>query len=55
MAAKDNNFMSQIAYTAKTDSCSTCPKMMTCIDKGVQSYMEHHSITECLFPYNQTL
>ena len=55
MAAKDNNFMSQIAYTAKTDSCSTCPKMMTCIDKGVQSYMEHHSFTECLFPYNQTL
>lgn len=55
MAAKDNNFMSQIAYTEKTNSCSTCPKMMTCIDKGVQSYMEHHSITECLFPYNQTL
>lgn len=55
MAAKDNNFMSQIAYTAKTDSCGTCPKMMTCIDKGVQSYMEHHSFTECLFPYNQTL
>lgn len=55
MAAKDNNFISQITYTAKTDSCSTCPKMMTCIDKGVQSYMEHHSITECLFPYNQTL
>ena len=55
MAAKDNNFISQITYTEKTDSCSTCPKMMTCIDKGVQSYMEHHSITECLFPYNQTL
>jgi len=51
ISAKGDNFMSQLAYTENTDSCVGCAHMMKCIDKGVQSYMEHHSITECLFPY----
>jgi hypothetical protein len=53
LKAKNDSFLTQMMYTSKTDSCDGCAKMMTCIDKGVQSYMEHHSITECLFPYNQ--
>ena len=55
ISAKSDNFGSQLAYTANTDSCSGCAHMMTCIDKGVQSYMEHHGVTECLFPRNQIL
>ncbi len=53
LKAKNDSFLTQMMYTSKTDNCDGCAKMMTCIDKGVQSYMEHHSITECLFPYNQ--
>ena len=47
---KENQFMKQLTYSAQTDNCSGCPNMMTCIDKGVLSYMEHHSILECVFP-----
>lgn len=48
--AKQDNFMNQLMYSNQTQNCSGCPNMMTCIDKGVLSYMEHHSITECVFP-----
>jgi hypothetical protein len=47
---KSSQFIKQLAYSNKTDSCGSCPNMMTCIDKGVLSYMEHHSILECTFP-----
>lgn len=47
---KNNGFMSQLEYASKTDNCNGCANMMTCIDKGVLSYMEHHSILGCLFP-----
>ena len=46
--AKQDKFMSQLVYD--TDSCNGCPNQMTCIDKGVLSYMEHHSLTACVFP-----
>lgn len=47
---KSFQFMKQLAYSSKTENCGSCPNMMTCIDKGVLSYMEHHSILECTFP-----
>ena len=48
--AKSFQFMKQLTYSSETENCSGCPNMMTCIDKGVLSYMEHHSILECVFP-----
>lgn len=47
---KSFQFMKQLTYSSKTENCGSCPNMMTCIDKGVLSYMEHHSILECTFP-----
>ena len=47
---KNNNFMTQMEYASKTENCNGCINMMTCIDKGVLNYMEHHSITSCTFP-----
>ena len=47
---KSFHFMKQLTYSSETQNCATCPNMMTCIDKGVLSYMEHHSILECTFP-----
>lgn len=48
--AKSFQFMKQLTYSSETQNCSGCPNMMTCIDKGVLSYMEHHSLTSCVFP-----
>ena len=48
LEAKNQQFFKQLTY--QTDNCSTCPNQMTCIDKGVLSYMEHHSLTACVFP-----
>ena len=45
---KQDKFMSQLMY--ETDNCNGCPNQMTCVDKGVLSYMEHHSLTACVFP-----
>ena len=47
---KENKFMSQLSYSSETDNCASCKNLMTCIDKGVLSYMEHHSLTGCTFP-----
>ena len=47
---KDNKFVSQLTYSSKSDNCANCKNLMTCIDKGVLSYMEHHSLTACVFP-----
>lgn len=47
---KSFQFMKQLTYSSETQNCGSCPNMMTCIDKGVLSYMEHHSILECTFP-----
>ena len=47
---KSFQFMKQLTYSSQTQNCSSCKNMMTCIDKGVLSYMEHHSILECTFP-----
>ena len=47
---KQDQFIKQLTYTTQTDQCMTCPKQMTCIDKGVLSYMEHHSLTQCVYP-----
>jgi len=48
--AKSFQFMKQLTYSNETINCGSCPNMMTCIDKGVLSYMEHHSLTSCVFP-----
>lgn len=45
---KENQFTKQLMY--QTDNCMGCPNQMTCIDKGVLSYMEHHGLTACVFP-----
>ena len=45
---KTNMFTEQLMY--ETDNCTGCPNQMTCIDKGVLSYMQHHSLTACVFP-----
>lgn len=47
---KDIQFTKQLQYSNKADNCSNCSNLMTCIDKGVLSYMEHHSLTACVFP-----
>ena len=47
---KNSQFASQLTYASETNNCGSCVNMMTCIDKGVLSYMEHHSILECTFP-----
>ena len=48
--AKSFQFMEQLTYSAETNNCGSCPNMMTCIDKGVLSYMKHHSLLSCVFP-----
>lgn len=48
--AKSFQFMKQLTYSNETINCGSCPNMMTCIDKGVLSYMEHHDLTACVFP-----
>lgn len=45
---KTDQFMTQLTY--ETESCNGCQQQMTCIDKGVLSYMKHHSLTSCVFP-----
>lgn len=45
---KTDQFMEQLTY--ETDNCGSCQHQMSCIDKGVLSYMKHHSITSCVFP-----
>jgi len=47
---KSFQFMKQLTYSSETSNCGSCGNMMTCIDKGVLSYMEHHAITSCVFP-----
>ena len=47
---KEDQFMSQLEYAMQTEECGMCPKQMTCIDKGVISYMKHHALTSCVFP-----
>lgn len=47
---KEDQFLNQLEYTAETEQCAMCPKQMTCIDKGVISYMKHHALTSCVFP-----
>jgi hypothetical protein len=47
---KSFQFMEQLTYSAETNNCGSCPNMMTCIDKGVLSYMKHHSLVSCVFP-----
>lgn len=48
--AKSFQFMEQLTYSSETENCGSCPNMMTCIDKGVLSYMKHHQLTRCTFP-----
>lgn len=48
--AKSFQFMEQLTYSSETENCGSCPNMMTCIDKGVLSYMKHHQLTLCTFP-----
>ena len=48
--AKSFQFMEQLTYSSETNYCGSCPNMMTCIDKGVLSYMKHHSLLSCVFP-----
>jgi hypothetical protein len=48
--AKSSQFMEQLTYSSETNYCGSCPNMMTCIDKGVLSYMKHHSLLSCVFP-----
>lgn len=48
--AKSFQFMEQLTYSSETKNCGSCPNMMTCIDKGVLSYMKHHQLTLCTFP-----
>ena len=48
--AKSFQFMKQLTYSSETKNCGSCPNMMTCIDKGVLSYMKHHQLTLCTFP-----
>ena len=48
MEPKTNQFTKQLMYD--TDNCSMCAHQMTCIDKGVKSYMEHHELRACVFP-----
>ena len=45
---KLNQFTKQLMY--ETDNCSTCVNQMTCIDKGVKSYMEFQGLRACVFP-----
>tara|TARA_R100001463_G_scaffold13745_2_gene36739 strand:+ start:2493 stop:3521 length:1029 start_codon:yes stop_codon:yes gene_type:complete len=45
---KTNMFTKQLMYD--TENCSGCVNQMTCIDKGVLSYMQHHALTACVFP-----
>lgn len=45
---KSQQFFEQLTY--QTDNCSGCVNQMTCIDKGVLSYMQHHGLTACVFP-----
>jgi len=47
---KTDQFMEQLVYAQETKNCGNCHNQMTCIDKGVLSYMKHHSITSCVFP-----
>lgn len=47
---KSFHFMEQLTYSNETTNCGSCPNLMTCIDKGVLSYMEHHSLRGCVFP-----
>ena len=47
---KEDQFIKQLSYASKTNMCASCPKQMTCIDKGVLSYMEYHELTECVYP-----
>lgn len=50
METKSVQFVKQLTYSNETINCGSCPNIMTCIDKGVLSYMEHHSLVSCVFP-----
>ena len=47
---KEDQFLKQLTYSNQTSECSGCDNMLTCIDKGVLSYMQHHMLTDCVYP-----
>ncbi len=47
---KEDQFLKQLTYSNQTNECSGCDNMLTCIDKGVLSYMQHHMLTDCVYP-----
>jgi len=40
----------QFAYVTKTDECTTCHYLPTCVGRNVLSFMEAKDITECVYP-----
>lgn len=46
----DNLTHSQYEYAEKTDECSSCPLLSSCISKKVLATMQEHEIRECLMP-----
>lgn len=40
----------QFGYVTKTNSCSTCNYLPTCVGRNVLNFMEAKNITECIYP-----
>ncbi|MCS5549983.1 MAG: hypothetical protein NZ811_00520 [Gammaproteobacteria bacterium] len=49
---KTELYMKGMVYSNKTESCSDCDRLTTCLSKAVLNYMEHYNLTECVLPLN---